>query len=139
MYFTKVFVVSLFLGIASHLYAQDKPTIQRAPAKFTDPSSGVEMYTSYCAACHGATGKGNGPAAVALKKQPADLTQLAKKNGGKFPDLSVSNTIRGSDVAAHGSRDMPIWGQIFTDMQDARMATLRIHNLTDYVRSLQAK
>jgi mono/diheme cytochrome c family protein len=58
---------------------------RRVPAPYTSPISGSEMYREYCAACHGVSGKGNGPAAPALKTTPTDLTQLAARNGGVFP------------------------------------------------------
>jgi len=127
------------VGLAWQAQAQ-APTINREPAKSTAANSGSEMFTTYCAVCHGPNGKGTGPAAAALKKQPADLTQLSKKNGGQFPDIKIALFIKGNDVlASHGSRDMPIWGKIFTDMEDEKISNLRIYNLTEYVRSLQEK
>ena len=72
------------------------------------------MYTNYCAVCHGTEGKGNGPAADALKTPPADLTMLSKKNGGTYPAIKVGSAIRGdAHVAAHGSKEMPVWGKLF--------------------------
>jgi mono/diheme cytochrome c family protein len=99
------------------------------------------MFKTYCAACHGQDGRGDGPAAPALKKQPANLTELSARNGGKFPELKVFNTIKGdSDVTAHGSRDMPIWGSLFPSISSGQAEVqLRISNLTDYVKSIQAK
>jgi mono/diheme cytochrome c family protein len=138
------FVPILLLWFGSLAYAQEKPTIQRATVKDTAVDSGPEMFTTYCAVCHGPNGKGNGPAATALKKQPADLTQLSKKNGGKFPDMRVAQFIEGQEVmASHGSRDMPIWGNIFRGMGAVGggdgATKLRIHNLTKYVETLQEK
>ena len=69
---------------------QTKPTIQHVTVKPTSAASGKEMYTSYCAVCHGTDGKGGGPAASALKTPPADLTLLSKNNGGKYPAMKVS-------------------------------------------------
>jgi len=67
-----------------------------------------------CASCHGAGGKGNGPEATSLVVKPADLTVLAKKNGGQFPTAYVRQVIDGrAHVAAHGSREMPVWGVQF--------------------------
>ena len=73
------------------------------------------MFTQYCAPCHGLDGKGNGPAASAMKSQPTDLTQLARKHDGKFPANSVASALKfGSGSAgAHGSADMPVWGPLF--------------------------
>jgi mono/diheme cytochrome c family protein len=101
--------------------------------------SGVEMYKTWCASCHGMLGKGDGPAAAALKKAPADLTQLAKKNGGKFPTEKVREYIDGTkEVASHGSRDMPVWGSFFRRLgQDD--VTYRVVTLANYVQSLQTK
>lgn len=99
------------------------------------------MYGAYCAVCHGVDGKGNGPAASALKQPPSDLTQISRKNGGKFPDFVVANVIQGDTaVVAHGSRDMPMWGDVFRSMQrDDPLVKLRVANLTKYIASLQQK
>ena len=130
--------IPMLVGFVCQAQAQVQPTITRESAKSTPANDGKEMFTTYCAVCHGPTGKGNGPAAAALKKTPADLTQLSKKNGGQFPAIKISLVIKGSDVvAAHGSRDMPIWGKIFTDMDGEKIANLRIHNLTEFVQTLQ--
>ncbi len=121
----------------------DQPVkIKHVPAKQTSPASGVEMFKSYCAACHGADGKGDGPAASALKVPPADLTTLAAKNGGKYPSLKVSAVIRGEEVpAAHGSKEMPIWGNLFWGMSGGHEAEVqqRVANLNKYIESLQKK
>jgi len=118
-----------------------QPTIKKVSPEYTPPSSGHDMFVAYCAVCHGTSGKGDGPAASALKKAPADLTMLAIKNGGKFPDTRISQYIAGEDtVAAHGTRDMPIWGTIFHSMnQSASIDQLRIHNLSEYIKTLQAR
>jgi mono/diheme cytochrome c family protein len=140
MHIQRLLVMTVLAGFVGQLYAQQTPTIKRENAPRTDLKSGSEMFSTYCAVCHGPDGKGNGPAAVALKKQPANLTQLSKKNGGQFPSAKVSFFIEGREVVvAHGSRDMPIWGRIFRDMEDEDLVRLRIFNLTEYVRSLQEK
>lgn len=127
------------LGLMA-LGAAAQTRIEKVPPVATSAASGKEMFTAYCAVCHGAAGLGDGPAARALKKAPANLTQLAAKNGNKFPDAVVARYISGEDtVAAHGSRDMPIWGAVFHSMEsDSSVDRLRIRNLTDYVKSLQA-
>jgi hypothetical protein len=91
--------------------------------------------------CHGTEGKGDGPAAAALKQRPADLTQLSHKNGGKFPGLEVKNYISGMDtVPAHGSRAMPMWGDIFSQMPAGKedQAAFRIAGLVKYIEQMQA-
>jgi mono/diheme cytochrome c family protein len=76
-------IVGLMACLALFVAAQQKE-IRQVPIKATSPTSATEMYTAYCAVCHGVDGKGNGPAAEALRVRPPDLTTLAKKNGGKI-------------------------------------------------------
>jgi len=112
------------------------------PVNKTSPTSGQQMFTSYCAPCHGVDGKGHGPAAAALKSQPTDLTELLKKNHGKFPDTHIVTVLQfGSEVRAHGSAEMPVWGPILghmnaTNTQDKQ---LRIANLSRYLQSIQTR
>ena len=131
-----------FLLIAVLVYAQDKPELKHVPAPVTSAASGQEMYKSYCASCHGQAGKGDGPAAPALKVAPSDLTQLAKNNSGKFPSDRVASILRGqATVTAHGNRDMPVWGPLFWHMSQGHEGQVhqRIANLTKYIESLQQK
>ena len=82
-----------------------------ACAAWSSGNAGQREYDADCASCHGAGGKGNGPEAASLVVKPADLTVLAKKNGGQFPTAYVRQVIDGrAHVAAHGSREMPVWG-----------------------------
>jgi len=143
----KVKVVGLFLGFllfAAAVSAQNQPqpTIKHVPVTATSPTSGSEMFKTYCAVCHGTDGKGNGPAAAALKVAPADLTTLSKNNGGKFPDMKVVSTIRGqSNLAAHGTQEMPVWGSLFWGMSRGHEGEVqqRVANLTKYIETLQQK
>ncbi len=120
---------------------QTTKTIKRVNARPTATLNGVDLFKEYCAVCHGNDAKGDGPAADALKKRPADLTQLARKNGGTFPELHVMNFIKGQDVvAAHGSRDMPIWGSIFSQMSsNPDLVQVRTYALLKYIEEMQAK
>jgi len=118
------------------------PEVKKVPAAYTDPSSGKGMYIAYCASCHGADGKGNGPAAPALKTAPTNLTYIEVKNGGAFPEAHIMQVIRGdSATAAHGNQDMPVWGPVFLRMgqHDPAQLQLRIRNLTKYLESIQQK
>jgi mono/diheme cytochrome c family protein len=75
---------------------------------------GKALYDAHCAGCHGISGKGDGPLSDSLAKPPADLTQLSGRYGGYFPSNKIFDIIDGrKDVAAHGPRDMPVWGKIF--------------------------
>jgi len=75
--------------------------------------SGRELFQTYCASCHGETGRGNGPAAEALRERPADLTQSSMLNRGVFPSVKLARIIDGRDVVAHDSPEMPVWGDAF--------------------------
>jgi mono/diheme cytochrome c family protein len=129
-------------GLAALLAASGlAQTINTVAPKPTNPASGKEMFNEYCAVCDGQDGKGSGPASSAMKKSPADLTQLSIHNKGKFPEARVARYIEGDDnVAAHGSSSMPMWGQVFKSMSgNEDTVRMRVANLTEYVKSLQAK
>jgi len=139
--FTALIVFTSTVAAQDQTQDQTKKVIQHAPIKETSPASGKEMYTTYCAVCHGTDGKGGGPAASALKVPPTNLTQLSKNSGGKYPALKVTSAIRGEgDVPAHGSKDMPVWGSLFWNMSHGHEGEVqqRVANLTKY-KSLQAK
>ena len=130
-------VAMLLMMVALGAAAQ---TIKKVPARYTSPASGKEMYMNQCAACHGADAKGTGPAATALKTAPTDLTQLTKKNNGKFPANHVYSSIVGDlNVPAHGSAEMPMWGNVYRTMSRGHESEVqqRISNLTHYIESLQ--
>jgi len=121
---------------------QSEKSIKHVPIKPTSPVSGKEMYTTYCAVCHGTDGKGGGPAASALKAPPSDLTVLSKNNGGKYPALKVTAAIHGEGgVPAHGSKEMPVWGTLFFNLSGGHESEVqqRVTNLSKYIESLQQK
>ena len=133
-----VFAVAIMAGART----RQKRPVKHVPIKPTSAASGQEMYTNYCAVCHGKDGKGGGPAADALKTPPTDLTTLAKKNGGKYPALHVTSVIRGEgDLPAHGSKDMPVWGPLFWHLSQGHEGEVqqRVSNLDHYIESLQVK
>ena len=139
----KTALITLLL-LANVAVAQQasKPKVQFAMAKYTSPASGKEMFNSYCASCHGASAKGDGPAAIALKQGAPDLTVLAKTNGGVFPSMHVYELIKGDTaVSAHGSPTMPVWGPVLSriSMSSNSQTQQRLHNLTAYLESLQVK
>jgi len=112
------------------------------PVNKTVPTNGKQMYTNYCAPCHGVDGKGQGPAASALKAPPTDLTVLAKNNNGKYPDAHIVTVLRfGSELPAHGSARMPVWGPILGNMNRSNDMDkqLRISNLSRYLESIQER
>jgi len=119
-------------------------------ARAQDPSStspqtvaGAANFDQYCVVCHGKDAKGTGPLAATLKKKPADLTELAKRNGGTFPEQMVYQVIDGSKpVKGHGGGDMPEWGAAFgrsADSSNADAVKMRIASLVEYLSSRQVK
>jgi len=136
------FVAGL-LAAAAFGIAQTTTQIKQVPITPTSPASGKQMYNAYCASCHGLDGKGNGPAAVALKQEPTDLTTLSRDNGGKFPDAHIYSILKfGVDTPAHGSLAMPVWGPALRSLSSGSAISSgieqqRISNLTRYLRTLQ--
>ena len=137
---TLVAVAFTLLAAASYGQTQSKE-IKKEPIGMTSPTSGSEMFNSYCAPCHGKDAKGNGPAATALKNPPANLAELAKKNGGKFPADHVASVLRSGVAGAHGSAEMPVWGPLFSAVsgKDDAIVQMRISNLIHYLEKLQEK
>jgi mono/diheme cytochrome c family protein len=103
--------------------------------------SGRNLFATYCASCHGATGRGNGPAAEELRRRPTDLTQLAKHNGGIFNGARIHSIVDGRAVKAHGTIEMPVWGDAFKWREglpeDAIKA--RIEALVRYLETIQER
>jgi mono/diheme cytochrome c family protein len=107
-------------------------------------NNGKQMYVNYCAPCHGVEGKGNGPAAAALKRQPTNLKALSRNNGGRFPSTHIASVLEfGAANPSHGTAEMPLWGPMLgsvdTATNDANVRSLRISNLSRYLQSLQEK
>ena len=110
---------------------------------------GKEEYQARCASCHGKTGKGNGPLSSFLKDSPTDITTLAKKNDGILPIERIFQSISGENIPYHGTRDMPIWGDIYFyeanciygDMPLNTNSYVRgkILSLIEYINRLQIK
>lgn len=126
-------VVAIALSIAS------------APAVSADyvAMSGKELYQRFCAACHGAEGRGDGPVASSFSVEVPDLRLIARRNSGSFPRDRVVRIIDGRHIiGAHGTRTMPVWGEDLGQLElgnpDAeRMTRVVIDRLADYVWTLQ--
>jgi mono/diheme cytochrome c family protein len=131
-----LFLLLLECGIAPAQVSEG----QRPPMR---PVDGASVYQNYCAACHGMDGRGKGPVSGALRQEVPDLTTLSRRNGGKFPGDQVKDTIAFGDgklIAAHGSKDMPIWGPTFHEIEfDRDLGNVRLENVTSYLASIQRK
>jgi hypothetical protein len=102
---------------------------------------GRATYRSYCATCHGKKGKGDGPLAKHLRIPPTDVTTISQRNDGKFPFDKMVKIIDGRQaVRAHGSPDMPVWGDVFLKSGSGGgelEAQAKISQLTHFVWSIQ--
>ena len=107
------------------------------------PVDGASIFGNYCAACHGLDGRRNGPVSKALKHEVPDPTRLSLRNHGTFPVIHVRTIIMfGADnlLPAHGSKEMPIWGPIFHEIEfDQDLGNVRLENVTKYLESIQRK
>jgi mono/diheme cytochrome c family protein len=135
--------IALLITLGAALGARTQTTGPRNPPLVIRSLAGRDLFEFYCATCHGRTGAGNGPVAPALKVMPADLTLLARRNGGTFPRQRVEVFVTNDgdiSASAHGSSDMPVWGPVFRglDPSDA-LVKVRIANVVKYVESLQVK
>ena len=132
----------LFIAaIAAGLAAGQTKTVKRVPAQPTAAIDGKSLFNQYCAVCHGAEGKGDGPAAAGLKGPVPDLTHINQRNGGKFPELRMLELLKsGAPTPAHGSSEMPIWGPVFRSISNnSSIDQLRIHEVLSYLEQIQAK
>ena len=141
--FLGIILVGIGLLACSLVQAQKNPPTKNEKdyERLIYSVRGPDLFRAHCAACHGADGKGNGPVAPGLKTLPADLTSLAKKNKGEFPASRVRSMISGDQLSAsHGSREMPIWGPIFHQIEeDQDFGNVRLANLVKYLESIQQK
>jgi mono/diheme cytochrome c family protein len=116
------------------------PNVEQKSVPLIRSVEGPDLFRAYCAPCHGTDARGAGPAAPALKAKVPDLTLLARNNRGQFPAARVREMIMGDKVvAAHGSREMPIWGPIFYQVEaDMDWGNVRLSSLVEYLRSIQS-
>lgn len=130
-----VLCLSVGMLLAGYSLTSTQNVLAGENSKKNDP--GRKLFMQYCATCHGAEAKGDGPTAKSLKKAPADLTRIEKQDG-KFPLLRVQRIIEGEDaMESHGSREMPVWGSILRRKSGPGFAKLDIYNLTKYIESIQ--
>jgi mono/diheme cytochrome c family protein len=116
------------LALVSPGNAQNKPKAEQAGKE----ESGKQWFMAYCASCHGDDAKGHGVVAPALKQAPPNLTLLAKRNNGKFPEEYVDKVLaHGVPAPAHGTAEMPVWGPTF--------ASVNSRKLIEYLESIQVK
>ena len=117
--------------------------VPAAAQEYKQTATGAEIFRTYCASCHGTAARGDGPLASAMNRKPANLTEIAKRNGGQFPSELVFRTIDGRQpIRGHGGPDMPVWGDVFTrsrDAGDAERVKAVIQSLVQYLESIQLR
>jgi nucleotide-binding universal stress UspA family protein len=132
-----------FAGVAMIAGLLLMPTGAAAQETMKQTTPGAEVFRTYCASCHGTAARGDGPLASAMIKKPANLTEIAKRNGGLFPSDLVFRTIDGRQpVRGHGGPDMPVWGDAFSKSReagDADRVKAVIQSLVDYLDSIQLR
>ena len=151
-YYVQISAEGLYGG--SGYYHLQSDQLQRFRDKVADNRTGPKLATAvdalrkqkydvYCATCHGPEGKGDGTLSKSVRKKPADLTQLAKKNNGQFPADTVAKFIDGrTRDEAHLKSDMPVWGDVFSKSQTSSSpeeVKARIDALVKYIETLQQK
>jgi mono/diheme cytochrome c family protein len=132
-----IWIVAVALTlVASSGGAQESPAAQR----------GHNLYEQFCMDCHGMKGIGDGVLAEDLKVAPADLTTIAARRKGVFPDVEIREIIDGRRrVRAHGPLNMPLWGKQFgistASPGGPHEAETRdkINALVDYLKTIQRK
>jgi nucleotide-binding universal stress UspA family protein/mono/diheme cytochrome c family protein len=129
-------------AFAQEVAAAPGPVVTDNSTELRQRIAGRETFRTYCASCHGTSARGDGQLAASLRRKPADLTEIAKRNGGLFPSDVVFRTIDGRQpVRGHGGPDMPAWGDTFLksrDGGDAKTVRETIGSLVEYLQSLQS-
>lgn len=128
--------LAVALLIAAPAFAQEPPS-----SKAKEAYSGAALFKTYCATCHGLSGKSDGPLADRLRVRPPELTLLAKRNDGKWDPGKVARMIDGRDpLKGHGGSDMPVWGDAFKSSRegyDEESVKARIQAIVEYIEGLQ--
>jgi mono/diheme cytochrome c family protein len=131
-------LAGLFALLAGTLF-QAPPAAAAAAA--AQAPEGIALFRTYCSSCHGTSATGDGPLATELRRPPADLTTIARRNQGVFPREQVYRTIDGRQpVRGHGGPGMPVWGDVFVRTTgNEAVITARIEALVSYLEGLQAR
>jgi len=131
------------LGLAGVLAAHPAVATSQSEDPVVHQVSGSYTFRTYCASCHGAKGKGDGPLAGSLRFAPSDLTTIAERSQGEYPGDLVFQIIDGRKaVKGHGGPDMPVWGDAFKNTEsgfDEKKVAEKIQALVDHIRTLQVK
>jgi mono/diheme cytochrome c family protein len=115
----------------------------QSPTRAPVASDGAWLFKTYCAACHGESARGDGPLADSMRRRPANLTEILKREGGTFSKEKVFQIIDGRrPVRGHGGPDMPVWGDAFRRSReggDEASVERSINAIVAYLESIQAR
>ncbi len=143
---TRVFAFFLLCAFALTCCSLVAAPPDTTGVKFVTPRPSVSiegkvLFREYCAVCHGVNGTGNGPAAEALEHRPTDLTQISRRNNGKFPDGRMMRVLDGQEkIAEHGKQEMPAWAPTLYRMSSSlNLAQTQISGLLNYLERIQSK
>jgi hypothetical protein len=125
----------------NNLVAYVESLQQAGGARAAAPASldGAGLYRTFCASSHGASGRGDGPMAGQMRRDPPDLTAYRMRNRGTFPADRLRRIIDGLEVAAHGNRTMPVWGDVFRQDGGRPGANSRVDALVKFIESMQQR
>lgn len=127
-------------NLVAYVESLQLPDDGRPAAVPVERPDGAQLFRTHCAACHGTSGRGDGPMVLQLRRVPRDLTQYTARNGGVYPSEAVRRIVDGRDVPAHGDPAMPIWGDVFLrSTGSTEIVRARIQALVDYLASIQER
>lgn len=133
-------IALVVFGIAAFLATQSIPRGEVMASQADRLARGRNLFYQHCASCHGMDGRGGGPVAASLKTVTPDLTTIESREG-KFDQVRLQNIISGErDIAAHGTKEMPVWGFVFRYKTGSQsVATLNVYAIADYIKAFQRK
>ena len=152
-----VAVVLTILALAASAAAQSPgstaavPRAAAAPPKIviinarpTDSFDGRVIYQAYCSSCHGTFGRGDGPAARAIRTPVPDLTHYGDLHpnceDSLIATLEAGHRGDGERPISENDLDMPNWAPIFRSMSsNPSVGYLRLRNVAGYVVTIQAR
>lgn len=94
-----------------------------------DVVNGKALYENNCAACHGTSGKGDGPAAVSMRPKPRDLADEAYMQ--ILSDTYLLEIITYGGASVDKSPLMPGWGNVLDQKE--------IIDIISYLRTMSEK
>ena len=131
-----VVILALTPAVASAQQPPPGPSVNQI-------ADGSYLFRTYCAACHGASARGDGPLAASLRRKPPNLTEISRRHNNVYPGDLVFQIIDGRQkVPGHGGPDMPVWGDAFQRSLEGgsdQAVRARIEALVTFLESIQTR